>query len=152
MQRCARQSVDERHNGDREQSATRHRAKGSGDRASGRDTAAHSNHELEVLDMTNEQLDLTIDRADKLADLLEHVGWEDVLKPELVKYRRTMETALVRAVLGGKVIADGAELSKEQIAARAEAITYIQGRIEQILKDGAQSLKSLGFSGEVHYA
>ena len=60
-----------------------------------------------------------------------------------------MEKALVQVVLGGRVLVNEIELSKEQIAARADAIGFLIGRIETILKSGAQALKL--FEGEIHY-
>ena len=100
--------------------------------------------------MTPETAEKAIDRADKLVDLLEHVGWEEVLKPQLEAYRKNMEQALVQVVLGGRVQMNDTELTKEQIAARADAIGFLIGRIETILKSGAQALKM--FEGDLHYA
>ena len=99
--------------------------------------------------MTQDYAEKAIDKADKLTDLLEHVGWEEVLKPQLEAYRSNMEKALVQVVLGGRVLVNEIELSKEQIAARADAIGFLIGRIETILKSGAQALKL--FEGEIHY-
>ena len=100
--------------------------------------------------MTPETAEKAIDRADKLVDLLEHVGWEEVLKPQLEAYRKNMEQALVQVVLGGRVQMNDTELTKEQIDARADAIGFLIGRIETILKSGAQALKM--FEGDLHYA
>jgi hypothetical protein len=99
--------------------------------------------------MTQDTAEKAIDRADKLADLLEHIGWGEVLKPQLEAYRSSMEKALVQVILGGRAIIEGGELSKEQIAARADAISFLIGRIETILKSGAQALKM--FETEIHY-
>jgi hypothetical protein len=82
-------------------------------------------------------------RAEDLSDLLSHIGYTGTLRPTLLKLRENYEKSLVYATLGQQVNLNGIVLSCEQLAARAEAITYLLSLIEKILSKGSSAIAEL---------
>ena len=94
--------------------------------------------------MDNERRLQTVLEADEVADLLNHVGWIDVLKPALTKKRELYAGILVAAVLGKSGPKD---LTKEQYAGLVFGLDETIKLVEDILKHGAKALKDLESQG-----
>lgn len=97
----------------------------------------------------------TFERAAKGSDLrevLSSIAWDDVIRPEITKFKSTLNELLVNSVLGRSVLfrmADGTEmsLSKEQIAGQLYGLTFIEDLFERILRDGDKAVEVLRASG-----
>jgi len=85
-----------------------------------------------------------VGKADALADLLNHVGWTEVLKPALEKERTVQASLLVASVLGKQ---DPNGLTKEQIAGYIYGLDRVIKQIETILAKGTNALEALEAQG-----
>ena len=75
-----------------------------------------------------------------VADLINHYGWTDVLKPLLTKEKAKFAELLVGATLGNNVTFDGVTpVSAAQIAGIIYGINSVVARIETLLRDGARA-------------
>jgi len=98
--------------------------------------------------MTNHEHLNQIAKADEVADLLQHAGWQEVIKPLLLKRRNDLTTLLVSSVLGGVIPGQsGQALTKEQLAGYVFGIDEIIRVFERTLQAGAKSLEQLEFQG-----
>ena len=97
---------------------------------------------------TEEELISRVHSADSLADLLEHLGWTDVLRPRMERYMRDIESLVVQAVLGGQIkdTSSGALVTKEQLAGQASGIRWLIGVIERIIREGGAASEALSTS------
>ena len=93
----------------------------------------------------NQQALENVAKADAVADLLNHVGWTEVVKPSLLKERNNLSTQLVGMVLGAPP--KEASLTKEQVAGFIYGIDKIIAEFEKILKKGEASLEFLESQG-----
>lgn len=89
-----------------------------------------------------------VKRSEQVQDLLLHVGWDDVIKPELNKLNEQLQVCLVKAVLGQKITSVTAtggviEFTKEQLAGQLEGLAIIENIILGIIKDGERGLEYL---------
>ena len=83
-----------------------------------------------------------IQDADVVANLLEHAGWADVIKPKLMERANRLKDLLPQLVLSsGAQVAVGA--TKEQVAARIQGIDEVIALIEGVLEKGAKAFKEL---------
>ena len=86
-------------------------------------------------------------KAEDLGDLLNHIGWVEVLRPALVQERDMFSRLLVGATLGTPVRMETrtgpAELTKEQLAGKIYGIDYIIDTIEKILARGDRAVEHL---------
>ena len=80
-----------------------------------------------------------VHEADELAELLEHLGWTEVLKPKLSEYRKQLEGLVVQAVLGTVVTQNSCPVSKEQLAGRADALRWLELLIERVIREGTHA-------------
>lgn len=78
--------------------------------------------------------------ANEVFNLLEHVGWVEVIRPKLLKRKEQFATMLVNHLLGQKLPLD---LTKEQVAGKIYGIDYIIEEMEFILKQGDKALRNL---------
>jgi hypothetical protein len=83
-------------------------------------------------------------KADDTANLLDHIAWQAVVKPALIKKRTDYTSILVGAVLGAKM-PEG--ITKEQIAGFVYGIDEIIKTFEKILQHGESALKDLELQG-----
>lgn len=98
--------------------------------------------------MTKEKIAENIARADDLADLLDHIAWEQTVLPELNKYKETYQSLLVNSVLGQAVVdrTTGQIISKEMLAGRIEGITWIHKFMLNVIKRGDIALDNTRFN------
>lgn len=77
-------------------------------------------------------------RADDLNNLLDHIAWENTIKPSLDKYRTNYQNFLVKSVLGQPIIdrATNTVISKEMLAGRIEGIDWLNKFLESVLRKG----------------
>lgn len=94
--------------------------------------------------MTNQSRLEAVAKADAVADLLNHTGWQDIVKPALLKRRTDLTATLVNAVLG-QPMPEG--VTKEQLAGRVQGIDEIIKLFELILKHGREALNQLESQG-----
>ena len=86
----------------------------------------------------------TVDNSFQVENLLDHLGWQSVVKPELMRRRNNYTATLVNAVLAGQ-LPDG--ITKEQIAGLIYGIDEIIKLFEKILENGAHALADLETQG-----
>jgi hypothetical protein len=79
-------------------------------------------------------------KAEDLSDLANHIGWTDVLLPELTKAKNTYSTQLVQKVLGNSAITP---LTVEQLAGRVNGIDFMIGMLTSIITKGQKASKFL---------
>ena len=89
-----------------------------------------------------------VKRSEQVQDLLLHVGWDEVVKPELDKLVEQLQVCLVKSVLGQKITSVTAtggviEFTKEQLAGQLEGLAIIDNIIIGIIKDGERGLEYL---------
>lgn len=94
--------------------------------------------------MTNENRLETVAKADEVAGLMNEMGWDEIVKPALLKERNTLSTLLVAAVLGKE--APG-QLTREQIAGMIYGIDRLTSVFEAIIKKGNTALSQLESQG-----
>ncbi len=90
--------------------------------------------------MTTPSLALQAAQGEDLYDLLNHIAWTDVLKPDLEKAKSQLTQQLVDATLRPQT--EGAE-SREQIAGKLFGIQYMIAAMEKILKRGVTAKEDL---------
>jgi hypothetical protein len=94
---------------------------------------------------------VTAARAEDVENLLQHIAWSDVIRPDLDRQREMYTKLLVAATLGQPVkvpTIDGyAELSKEQLAGRISGFDYVISYFEKILTEGAKAVAELRSKG-----
>lgn len=83
-----------------------------------------------------ENLALKAAYGEDTEDLLDHIAWTDVIKPQLEKARIHFTNQLVSATLAPQ--REGTE-SREQIAGKLYGISYITTLFEKILKEGGDA-------------
>lgn len=69
-------------------------------------------------------------------DLLNHIAWTDVIKPQITTAKTFLTERLVSATLHGQQ--PGAE-TREQIAGKLYGIDYVEKMLEKILREGARA-------------
>lgn len=89
-----------------------------------------------------------INKADDLAQLLDCLGWTQVIQPEFRRARESLGNQLMTAVLDGRASVGGQSLTKEQIAGMMWGIDWLDKLFGKILKDGANAFESLNGSSE----
>jgi hypothetical protein len=100
--------------------------------------------------MDNQTRLATVAKADALADLLYHAGWDQVIKSKLLKMKELYTGQLVQAVLTNTPpITDGKETTREQLAGRVYGIDFVIQTIEDIFRKGDRALKDLESQGVV---
>ena len=98
--------------------------------------------------MTNQDRLEAVAKADATAELLDHIGWTEVVLPKLLKTKDLYTTVLVQAVLSNKPpTMDGQETTREQLAGRVYGIEYVIKLFESILSKGEGALKALEAQG-----
>lgn len=95
---------------------------------------------------TEKQL-LAVYHAQDVADLCNHIAWEEVLKPDLLKTREIFSKQLVSSVLGDKIQTPSGVVSSEQLAGKIFGIDFIVMKIEKILSLGDISRAKLHAEG-----
>lgn len=87
---------------------------------------------------------LAVAKAEDTQDLLNHIAWTDVIRPQLEKQVKQCSDLLVQEALGGQLPPGR---TREQIAGMAFGVQYIVGLLERILKDGERGLLELRREG-----
>jgi hypothetical protein len=94
--------------------------------------------------MTSERISRAITEADVVADLLDHSGWIDIIRPRLEEHKTAYRSQLVNSVLGAPVVThDGIVVSSEQLAGRIYGIDYAIRTIENIIRNGQRAIAQL---------
>lgn len=83
--------------------------------------------------MSPEAINKAVDKADAIAEMLEHVGWEDHLKPSILTLRETTIQQMVKSSLG---IQPNAGYTPEQAAGIVYGIDFFLNLIERALVQG----------------
>lgn len=91
-----------------------------------------------------QQLEFSM-RADDLENLLDHIAWEQTIKPALDKYKQNYQNFLVKSVLGQPIVdrATNQIISKEMLAGRVEGIDWLNKFLESVLKRGELAKENL---------
>ncbi len=92
--------------------------------------------------------DFTLTQRDALSaaqgmdthDLLNHIAWTDVIKPQLLAAKSILTQRLVDATLSPQK--EGSE-TREQLAGKLFGINFIENTLEKILRDGDRSKAAL---------
>ena len=85
---------------------------------------------------------MAIQEASELGNLLEHIGWIDVLQPKLERFRNAYLDQLPALVLNsGLQVQIG--MTKEQLAGKIEGLNFVMRLIDKILKDGERAFEEL---------
>jgi hypothetical protein len=79
-------------------------------------------------------------KAEDLLDLANHIGWTDVLLPELKKAKDNYSALLVQKVLGNHA---ASPFSTEQLAGRVAGIDFMLGLFNSIITKGERASKFL---------
>jgi hypothetical protein len=99
--------------------------------------------------MKNPYLDAA--KAEDLGDLLDHMGWREVLRPALLHEREMFTKLLVSATLGAPVEIGSktgpVRITQEQLAGKIYGIDFILDKIESILTRGARAVTELRSQG-----
>lgn len=96
--------------------------------------------------MTNRDKLIAVAKAEDTQDLLNHIAWTDVIKPELITARDTFNKQLVAAMLGSPLTGG---ITKEQLAGKAYGIDFVIRLFELILTKGRvalEDIQSIGIS------
>jgi len=96
--------------------------------------------------MTNQARVTAVAKAEDLNNLLEHIAWQEAVKPLILKKRNDLSTMLVNATLGA-TSAQGQPYSKEQLAGAIWGIDEMLHTFEKILRDGDKALRELREQG-----
>lgn len=91
--------------------------------------------------MTRSEL-ITVAKAEDTQDLLNHIAWTDVIKPELLRRRDAYAKQLVNATLG-QTLPEGT--TREMIAGRILGIDDLISLLERILRDGSRAAEQMQF-------
>lgn len=94
--------------------------------------------------MTHRDNLLAAAKAEDVADLLNHIGWTDVIRPKLQATVQQYASILVAEALGAPL--PGGK-TREQIAGIAYGINYLCSLLEQILREGKRALDALDLEG-----
>lgn len=94
--------------------------------------------------MTNETNLENIAKAEDTYDLMQHISWEKVVKPDLNKIKQTYAKMLVDHILGGP-IPDG--LTKETLAGTCKGIDQVIHIFESTILRGKSALEILQSQG-----
>lgn len=81
-------------------------------------------------------------KAEDTQDLLNHIAWTDVVKPELLRRRDAYAKQLVNATLG-QVLPEGQ--TREMIAGRILGIDDLISLLERILRDGHRAVEQIKY-------
>lgn len=73
-------------------------------------------------------------------DLLDHIAWTDVIRPQLDAAKTLLTNRLVDTTLNPQK--EGTE-TREQIAGKLHGIVWIQQKLEKILAEGSRSKEAL---------
>lgn len=79
-------------------------------------------------------------QAEDTQDLLNHIAWTDVIRPQLEDARRAFTDQLVAATLKPQ---QPMSETREQIAGKLFGITFIINRLERILREGTNAREVL---------
>lgn len=94
---------------------------------------------------------IAVAKAEDTQDLLEHISWTDVIRPQLITTRDKLAQLLVNSTLGAPVRIETpqgiVEVSKEQLAGKIYGINYIIKLFEDILRKGEKAYKELNNLG-----
>lgn len=93
--------------------------------------------------MTNPQRAEAAAKAEDLNNLLDHIAWQEAVKPLLLKRRDAFSAMLVQTILGATAPDGHQPYTKEQLAGAIYGIDAIIGVMEKILKDGEKALAEL---------
>ena len=86
-------------------------------------------------------------KAEDLTNLLQHIAWEETLKPELQAERAKLDRLLVGVVLGNRAAAVASHGAKaEQLAGLIYGIDFITRLLEKILERGENARQILAQS------
>jgi len=94
--------------------------------------------------VTSDFKDKSIDirKSEDLLNLLEHVGWTEVLRPQieaaLDRYKRLLPKLVLNTGLAQKI-----GITKEEVAGRIVAFEFLIETIETVLKKGAKAFQEL---------
>lgn len=94
--------------------------------------------------MTHNEALLAAAKAEDTQDLMNHIAWTDVIRPQLEKQVKQWSEMLVQEALGAPLPPGR---SREQIAGMAFGVQYVVGFLEKILKDGERGLLALSNEG-----
>lgn len=75
-------------------------------------------------------------KGQDLSDLLNHIGWTDIIVPELTKVKERYSTILVSKVLGQQ---DASTLTVEQLAGRIAGIDFVYNLLTKIVEKGEKA-------------
>jgi hypothetical protein len=73
-------------------------------------------------------------------DLLNHIAWDEVIHPKLLKTREQLVAALVNATLSAP--RDGQD-TKEQLAGKIQGIDFVITLIRKLVKEGSDARATL---------
>lgn len=77
-------------------------------------------------------------------DLLNHIAWTDVIRPEIDKHRRVYSSYLTSAVLGRSIPSPSGEpYTPEQLAGIVFGFDFIENLFTQILRKGKTAMEDL---------
>ena len=93
--------------------------------------------------MTNQQRAEAAAKGEDLNNLLDHIAWQEAVKPVLVKRRDAFSAMLVQIVLGANNTNGVQPYTKEQLAGAIYGIDTIIEVMEKILKNGDKALNEL---------
>lgn len=86
-------------------------------------------------------------KAEDLNDLLDHMGWREVLRPALLRERELYTKLLVNATLGLPVELPSqtgpVRITQEQLAGKIYGIDYIMDLIEKVMSRGVRAVDEL---------
>jgi hypothetical protein len=94
--------------------------------------------------MTKQANLVKIAQAEDTYDLLNHIAWTDVIRPQLQKQSDDFGKMLVAHLLGSPL---PGTLTKEQLAGRIYGINEIISLMEKILTQGKKALETLNAEG-----
>jgi hypothetical protein len=84
-------------------------------------------------------------KAEDVQDLLQHIGWTDVLQPELQKTAKEYEQAIVQIALGASLTDNmtGQILTIEEVSSRLRAMYWLESILKAILRRGREGVDTL---------
>ena len=96
--------------------------------------------------MTNQARAEAVAKAEDLNNLLDHIAWQQAVKPVILKKRNDLSTMLVNATLGA-ASSQNQPYTKEQLAGAIWGIDEMLHIFEKILRDGEKALNELREQG-----
>lgn len=93
---------------------------------------------------TNQSRLVAVAQAEDTYDLMNHIAWTDVVRPDLESKIKSYSKLLVAEALGTPLPGD---LTREKVAGMCYGLQYVMSLFESILTKGEKAVKDINAQG-----